>query len=317
MKLGNYKGLRIRRPNLTVTEAQVDHVLKKEQRRNAVVYNIDDRPADWGDQAVIDFVLRCEGKAVPNGRRHNYPLLLGSRTFVKGFEEAIVGHNIGEVFEIAVTFPLNYRINSLSGRVGVFRIRLNALRLPEYQALDDDFARDFSEFDTLKEWRSAIREELAERRQISANEKINRELLDQIIADSRIPIDRSLKNDVFESLYEDFLDELEENGMSLETYCRRSRQTPKQIRSRKMEEAVRVIQSESVLHAIIDKEHLMISAEEIYEEMTALAEEEGVDYDTFTQMLDAEGMDTILDQLGLEKAMQFVVEHAVFIEETK
>lgn len=305
-------GLRVQRPDLTVTEAQVDKVLKKEQRKNAVVYNIDDRPADWGDQAVIDFVLRCDGKAVPNRKRHNYPLLLGSHTFVKGFEEAIIGHHTGDVFEVAATFPLNYRISELSGRVGVFRVRLNAIRLPEYQALDDDFARDFSDFDTLEEWRSEIREELKERRQISANEKLSRELLDQIIADSRIPIDRRLKNDVFESLYEDFLFELEENGMSLENYCKRSRQTPKQIRSQKMEEAVRVIQSESVLHAIIEQEHIPVSAEEIHEEIAALAEEEGEDYDTFTQMLGEEEMDSIADQLGLEKALQFVMEHAIY-----
>ncbi len=315
MKLGNYKGLRVQRPNLTVTEAQVDRVLKKEQRKNAVVYNIDDRPADWGDQAVIDFVLRCDGKAVANGKRHNYPLLLGSHTFVKGFEEAIIGHNTGDVFEVATTFPLIYRVSELSGRVGVFSIRLNAIRLPEYQALDDDFARDFSDYDTLEEWRSAIREELTERRQISANEKLSRELLDQIIADSKIPVDRKLKNDVFESLYEDFLFELEDNGMSLETYCKRSRQTPKQIRSQKMEEAVRVIQSESILHAIIDREHLLVSAEDIYNEMNALAEEEGVDYETFSETLGAEEMDSILDQLGLEKAMQFVMSHAVYVDE--
>lgn len=313
MKLGNYKRLQVRQPDLAVQDAEVEKVLQDRQRENAVVRNIDDRPADWGDQAVIDFVLRCEGKAVPNGKRHNYPLLLGSHTFIKGFEEAIIGHVPGDIFEIATTFPLNYRIDNLSGRVGIYKVRLNALRIPEYQAIDDEFARDFSEHDTLSDWKAEIRTNLEERRRVSAEEKMNRELLDQIIANSKIPIDRRLKNDVFDSLYEDFLFDLEDQGISPEVYCKRSGLTEKQVREQLMDETLRVIQSESVLHAIIEKENLTVSDDEIKDTVTAIAEEEGEDYETFTEMIGEEEMDCIIDQLGLEKAMQFVVDQAVFI----
>ncbi len=313
MKLGKYKGLKASQPDLTVQETEIDQVLKNRQRENAVVFHIDNRAADWGDEAVLDFDTECEGKPIPNGKSRSYPLLLGSRTFVSGFEDAVVGHAPGERFDVSVTFPDDYRIRNLAGRDAVFHVHLKALRLPDYQEIDDDFARDFSEYDTLADWRKDIRADLEERRTVSANEKLARDLINQVIANSDIPIDPELEREVADDLYEDFLLNLEEEGMSLNTWLRRSGQTESELRASKTEEAVRLIQSESVLHAIAEREHLEISDEELAEEIKALAEEENEAPDVFIRSLGEDELEAITDQLLLDKALSFILEHAILL----
>ncbi|MCC8080434.1 MAG: trigger factor [Lachnospiraceae bacterium] len=315
MKLGKYKGLKISQPSLTVQEAEIDQVLEKRQRENAVVFHIDGRGANWGDEAVLDFEAECKGKPIPNGKRRSYPLRLGSHTFVSGFEDAIVGHSPGERFDIFVTFPDDYRIPGLGGHDAVFHVRLKALRLPEYQEIDDDFARDFSEHDTLADWRTEIRAELEARRMISANEKLARDLMDLVIADSVIPIDPVLKQEIADDLYEDFLLDLEADGMTLETWLRRSGRTEDDLRASQTEEAKRLIQSESVLHAIAEREHLQVSDEELAEEIAALAEEEGESPDLFIQSLGDDELESIIDQLLLDMALSFILEHAILLPE--
>lgn len=309
MKLGAYKNLRARRPDISVKEEEIDRVLKNKQREYSVVYTVDNRPAAMGDEAVLDFDAACSGKPIPNGKSENYALLLGSHTFVKGFEETITGHSIGDHFEIRITFPENYRIPGLRGKIVTYQVHLKALRIPEYQKIDDDFARDFSEYDTLSDWKNAIREELAQRHEISATQKLTRELLDQIISRSDIPIDEDLKQELADELYEDFLWDLEENGMTLEKYCRRTGKNKKQIRAGKEAEAVQMIRQQSVLHAIADREHLTVTDEELAEEIAAMAAEEGEDPERFADMLGDEELDAIADQLRMDRAMELVMEH--------
>lgn len=311
MKLGRYRGIRAKQPNVTVGEKEIEKVLKNKQHENSVVYTIDDRTAAMGDEAVLDYYVECDGQKVPGSTQHHYPLLLGSHTFVKGFEESVVGHAVGDSFDIAVTFPVKYRMARLAGKDATFHVTLKQLRLPEYQPIDDDFAQDFSEYSTLAEWREEIRQNLQERKEASAWEKLARELLGKIIADSRISIDPEIKAEIADELYEDFLYQLEENSMTLDAYCKRSGMTKKQIRAAKEEEAARTIREQSVLHAVASAEHLDVSAEELAEEIAALAYEEGEDPDVFAEMLGDEEMESISDQLRMDKAMEFIIQNAI------
>ncbi len=314
MKLGNYKGLRARRPDITVKEAEIDKVLKNKQRENSVVYTVDDRPARMGDQAILNFNARCGGKDIPGGQSRSYPLLLGSHTFVKGFEEAVAGHSIGDRFEIRVTFPADYRIADLRQKEVIYHVHLTGLRIPEYQEINDEFARDFSEYETLADWRNAIREELAERHELSAYQKLTRELLDQVIADSSVPVDRDLLQDLAEDLYDDFLYDLEDSNMTLEKYCKRTGKNKRQIRAEKEAEAAQIIRQQSVLHAIANREHLTVTEEELAGEIAAMAAGEGEDPEVFASMLGDEEIEGISDQLQLDKAMEFILEHVCWEE---
>ncbi len=235
MKLGNYTGLHVRRPDAAVREEDIDRVLQREQRRNAVIVHTDD------------------GQEIRKTR--------------------------------------------------------------ELQPIDDDFALDFSDCDTLNEWRGVIREMLTERRRISAEEKMQRELLAMIIADSRIPVDRSLVQDVASALCEDLLDSLETHGVSLETYLARTGMTEKSLRKSQEEDALLAIRSEMVLREVADREHLSVSPRELADELTAMAEEEGEDPAVYAEWFDDEEMESVSDELLLEKAMDFIIQHAV-IEDT-
>lgn len=233
MTLGDYKSLPVTQPDLTVREEEIDNVLKREQRRHAVVVHTDD-----GKQILKDL---------------------------------------------------------------------------EMQPLDDEFARDFSDCDTLDEWRGVIREQLEERRRVSANERVCRELLTQIIANSDVPVDQEALREISAILYEEFLDDLEASAISLETWCSRSRMTEEDLYRSKEEEALFALQSEMVLREIAGREHLSVSPVELADELTAIAEEDGEDPAEFAGMLDDEDLAALSDDLLLEKAMDFVLDHAVYV----
>ncbi len=311
MKLGQYKGIHAKRPNITVSEQDILKVLKNKQKEYSIVTNIDGRPAQTGDQAILDFDGFLNGQPIPGGKSRDYPLLLGSHTFVPGFEEQIVGRSTGDIFDICVTFPANYHLKQLSGKAVVFHTTLKQLRLPEYQPLDDDFAKDFSEHDTLTDWKEAIRENLTIRKETSAYERLSREILSAVIANCEFEIDEDIKSEITEELYDDFLYTLEENRMTLETYCQRSGFTKEDIISQKEQEAIRSIQEQSILHAVASKENLEVSSDELTEELCMIAAEEEEDIEDFRSSLGEEELDGISDQLRMNKALKFIMKHAI------
>ena len=312
MKLGQYKGLHTKKPVYEVREEEIDQVLKRKQKEYSVVRTIEDRAAHFGDEVNLDFYAEIKGSRIAGSERKNYFLLLGSHSFIPGFEEGIAGHRAGERFRLKLTFPKNYRIQSLAGKRAVYHIRINKLCVREYQPLDDNFALDFSEHDTLAAWREEICEELLERRRLSAEEKLQRELLTQIKETSVIRIDRELLEEVTDELFEDLLDQLEENGISLEHYCKRVRMNEKQLRAAKQEEAAFSISAQSILHAVAEAERLSVPEEAVREEIRAIALEEGEDPDVFAVMLGEEEKEAIADELLMNKAMEVILENTIF-----
>ncbi len=234
MRLGKYIGLQVHQPDLTVREEEIDNVLLREQRRNAVIVHIDE------------------------------------------------GENIRKILES--------------------------------QPIDDDFALDFSDFDSLEEWRGFIREILEERRRISAEEKVERELLDQIIADSDIPVDEEDVRELAEALYLDILDDLSESGVSLETYLKRRRMTAEALQEEQKEEALLALQSEAVLRTVAEREGITVLPNEVADEVRAMAEEDGEDPAEYADSFEDEELMLIQDDLLLGKAMDFLMEKAVWEE---
>ncbi len=232
MRLGKYKGLHVRQPDLTVQEEEIDNVLKRMQRRNAVIVHID------------------------NGE--------------------------------------------------------NIRRILENQPIDDDFARDFSDCDTLDELRGVIREELEERRYISSEEKVQRELLAAVIADSDISVDSDTIQDVADTLYDELLDDLYANGITPESYLKRRNMTEVQLLKEQEDEAELALQSEAVLRAIADREKIAVLPDELADELRLMAEEDGEDPASYIDSFDDEELAEIQDEMLLEKAMDFIIEHAVF-----
>lgn len=312
MRLGTYKGIHMTRPNTEVTKHEVLNVLKKKQKEYAVATNIDDRSAQEGDQVILDFQGMYHGQDIPHGNGSDFALTIGAKAFLPEFDDALIGKNIGDTFDINVTFPTDYRISTMQNRSVVFHTTLKKIRLMDYQPIDDEFAKDFSEYTTLNEWENEIFSHLQARRKTSVQEKLTREVMTKIIADSDIPIDDDMKEEITQIYYDDFLDELEMNQIPLELYCKRSGHTEDEIYADKEQEAIKTIQAQSVLHAVAAAEEISITPEELAEELRAIAIEEDEDPEEFVETLEEEDVENIADQLTMDKTMAFILDSVIY-----
>ena len=312
MRLGTYKGIHMTRPNTEVTKHEVLNVLKKKQKEYAVATNIDDRSAQEGDQVILDFQGMYHGQDIPHGNGSDFALTLGAKAFLPEFDDALIGKNIGDTFDINVTFPTDYRISTMQNRSVVFHTTLKKIRLMDYQPIDDEFAKDFSEYTTLNEWENEIFSHLQARRKTSVQEKLTREVMAKIIADSDIPIDDDMKEEITQIYYDDFLDELEMNQIPLELYCKRSGHTEDEIYADKEQEAIKTIQAQSVLHAVAAAEKISITQEELNTELQNIAQEEEEDPEEFMATLEEEDVENIADQLTMDKTMAFILDSVVW-----
>ena len=312
MRLGTYKGIHMIRPNTEVTKHEVLNVLKKKQKEYAVATNIDDRSAQEGDQVILDFQGMYHGQDIPHGNGSDFALTIGAKAFLPEFDDALIGKNIGDTFDINVTFPTDYRISTMQNRSVVFHTTLKKIRLMDYQPIDDEFAKDFSEYTTLNEWENEIFSHLQARRKTSVQEKLTREVMAKIIADSDIPIDDDMKEEITQIYYDDFLDELEMNQIPLELYCKRSGHTEDEIYADKEQEAIKTIQAQSVLHAVAAAEKISITQEELAEELRAIAIEEDEDPEEFVETLEEEDVENIADQLTMDKTMAFILDSVIY-----
>lgn len=312
MRLGTYKGIHMTRPNTEVTKHEVLNVLKKKQKEYAVATNIDDRSAQEGDQVILDFQGMYHGQDIPHGNGSDFALTIGAKAFLPEFDDALIGKNIGDTFDINVTFPTDYRISTMQNRSVVFHTTLKKIRLMDYQPIDDEFAKDFSEYTTLNEWENEIFSHLQARRKTSVQEKLTREVMAKIIADSDIPIDDDMKEEITQIYYDDFLDELDMNQIPLELYCKRSGHTEDEIYADKEQEAIKTIQAQSVLHAVAAAEKISITPEELAEELRAIAIEEDEDPEEFVETLEEEDVENIADQLTMDKTMAFILDSVIY-----
>lgn len=312
MRLGTYKGIHMTRPNTEVTKHEVLNVLKKKQKEYAVATNIDDRSAQEGDQVILDFQGMYHGQDIPHGNGSDFALTIGAKAFLPEFDDALIGKNIGDTFDINVTFPTDYRISTMQNRSVVFHTTLKKIRLMNYQPIDDEFAKDFSEYTTLNEWENEIFSHLQARRKTSVQEKLTREVMAKIIADSDIPIDDDIKEEITQIYYDDFLDELEMNQIPLELYCKRSGHTEDEIYADKEQEAIKTIQAQSVLHAVAAAEKISITQEELNTELKNIAQEEEEDPEEFMATLEEEDVENIADQLTMDKTMAFILDSVIY-----
>ena len=312
MRLGTYKGIHMTRPNTEVTKHEVLNVLKKKQKEYAVATNIDDRSAQEGDQVILDFQGMYHGQDIPHGNGSDFALTIGAKAFLPEFDDALIGKNIGDTFDINVTFPTDYRISTMQNRSVVFHTTLKKIRLMDYQPIDDELAKDFSEYTTLNEWENEIFSHLQARRKTSVQEKLTREVMAKIIADSDIPIDDDMKEEITQIYYDDFLDELEMNQIPLELYCKRSGHTEDEIYADKEQEAIKTIQAQSVLHAVAAAEKISITQEELNTELQNIAQEEEEDPEEFMATLEEEDVENIADQLTMDKTMAFILDSVVW-----
>lgn len=308
--IGEYKGLAVDRIITPVTDEAVDADIAAAQKRAARELEITDRAAEMGDTALIDYEGFCDGVAFDGGKAEGHKLKLGSGEFIPGFEDQIVGKNIGEEFDVNVTFPTEYHAADLAGKAVVFKCKLNGITAEELPALDDEFAKDMS-FDTFDEYKADVRKKLEERNLATADRMMEGKLNDKILEILDVEVPESMYKAEVENQVREYDMQLRSNGLDLKTYFKYTGQDLDQLRENFRPRAERAVKTRLALEAIVAKENLVASEEEIEAEYKKLADMYGVELDNVKNAIASEDLAT---DINVQKAFDLVKANAVITD---
>ncbi len=311
VELGEYKGLKATKKSTKVTADEVKVELARMQEQNSTVSDVDDRAVKKNDIVVIDFEGFVDGKAFEGGKAEKYELTIGSNQFIPGFEDQIIGHKIGDKFDVNVKFPEDYQAD-LASKDAVFKIKLHGIKVKEVPALDDEFAKDVSEFDTLDELKKDIKKQLEKRKNDDAENELHNTLLEEVAKGikAEIPeamIEKTIDDDVNEYSYR-----LQSQGLKLETYLKYTGMDMKGFREGFKERAETQVRLNLALEIIIEKEKIEVTEEDIEAEYKKYADAYNMDIDTIKKAVSAE---SLKPELASRKAIDLIVDSAVVTEE--
>ncbi|WP_293966375.1 trigger factor [uncultured Eubacterium sp.] len=307
VKLGEYKSLKGKMLDTEATDEDVENELKSMQDRNSRLVTVEDRESQMGDTCDIDFEGFVDGVAFEGGKGENYPLELGSNSFIPGFEEQVAGHKAGEEFDVNVTFPEQYE-PSLAGKDAVFKCKINEIKTKELPELDDEFAKDVSEFDTLDELKADLKKQISERKEANAKTDYENQLIEQVVENMEVEIPECMNKQKCDEMIQDYSYRLQMQGLDLNTYLQYLGQTMEQFREQFMDGAKQQVKVKLALDAIVKAENIEATEEEIAEEIAKLAEQYNMEADKIKAAVPQE---QLTDDIVTRKAVDFVVDNSV------
>lgn len=310
VKLGKYKGVKVETTEVTVTDEEVDAKIEKERENNARTIEVTDRPVKDGDMTVLDFEGFVDGVAFDGGKGENYPLTIGSGAFIPGFEEQLVGAEIGKEVEVNVTFPEDYQAEELKGKAAVFKCTIKEIKEKELPALDDEFASEVSEFDTLEEYKKDVKETLTIEKEKVAREAKEAAVIDAIIADSDMDIPEAMVTTQQKQMIDEFAQRMQMQGLSMEQYFQFTGATLDKMMEQVKPQAETRIKSRLVLEAVAAKEGIEATEEDYEEEIKTMAEVYQMEPDKIKEMLPEKSVKGIKEDIAVKKAAEFVVNNA-------
>ena len=309
--LGKYKGVEVEKTDVTVSDEEVDAELAAEQEKNASYNEITDRPVADGDKINLNFEGFVDGVAFEGGKGEDYPLTIGSGSFIPGFEEQLVGAEIGKEIEVNVTFPENYQSAELAGKPAVFKctvLKITEKVLPE---LNDEFADDVSEFSTLEEYKADIRKNLEVKKEEKARTEKENKVIDAIIADSEIEIPGPMLKAQQEQIVDEFAQRLQSQGLNIDQYFSYSGGSREKMMEEVKDQADKRIRTRLVLEEIVKAENIVATEEDFEVELGKLAEAYGTDVDTVKKIFEGREKDRMMEDIAVQKAVSFVADNAV------
>ena len=306
VELGEYAGLTVTKEAKNVNEADVDAEVKRMQDRNGRLLTREGA-AENGDTVDIDFEGFVDGKAFEGGKAEHYSLVLGSGSFIPGFEDQVVGHSAGEEFDVNVKFPEEYGAAELAGKDATFKIKLHEVKYKELPALDDDFAKDVSEYDTLDELKDSIRNHIKTNLDKQAEQKVENDLMDQVIANMKADIPDAMVDSRIDELVQDFEYRISQQGLKLADYLKYMGMNIEQFRAQFKEQADKQVKMRLAMEAIVAKEGITASDEEFEEEVKRIADAYKMEADKVKSIVDAAAVKA---DLAINKAIDFVKEKA-------
>lgn len=310
VKLGKYKGVKVEAAEVTVTDEEVDAKIEKERENNARTIEVTDRPVKDGDMTVLDFEGFVDGVAFDGGKGENYPLTIGSGAFIPGFEEQLVGAEIGKEVEVNVTFPEDYQAEELKGKAAVFKCTIKEIKEKELPALDDEFASEVSEFDTLEEYKKDVKETLTIEKEKAARDAKEAAVIDAIIADSDMDIPEAMVTTQQKQMIDEFAQRMQMQGLSMEQYFQFTGATLDKMMEQVKPQAETRIKSRLVLEAVAAKEGIEATEDDYEEEIKTMAEVYQMEPDKIKEMLPEKSVKGIKEDIAVKKAAEFVVNNA-------
>ena len=314
IELGEYKGLKAERAAVKVDAAEVNAEINAMAERNARMVSVEDRAAKKGDTAVIDFEGFVDGVAFDGGKAEGHALELGSGQFIPGFEDQIIGKNIGDEFDIDVTFPEEYGAKELADKAAVFKIKLHELKVRELPAIDDEFAKDVSEFDTLKELKADIKKKALERRKKAADEALENELVQQVVDSIKGEIPEVMFENRLNQSVEEFGYRLQSQGMNLDMYLKYTNSSIEDFKNNFRPQAEMQVKFRLALEKIVELEGIKADEKAIEEHYAKLAENYGVEVDKVKAVIPQAEVEK---DIAVGKAIDFIKENAVITEPEK
>ena len=310
VKLGKYKGVKVEAAEVTVTDEEVDAKIEKERENNARTIEVTDRPVKDGDMTVLDFEGFVDGVAFDGGKGENYPLTIGSGAFIPGFEEQLVGAEIGKEVEVNVTFPEDYQAEELKGKAAIFKCTIKEIKEKELPALDDEFASEVSEFDTLEEYKKDVKETLTIEKEKAARDAKEAAVIDAIIADSDMDIPEAMVTTQQKQMIDEFAQRMQMQGLSMEQYFQFTGASLDKMMEQVKPQAETRIKSRLVLEAVAAKEGIEATEEDYEEEIKTMAEVYQMEPDKIKEMLPEKSVKGIKEDIAVKKAAEFVVNNA-------
>ena len=307
VELGQYKGLAVEKDSVEVTDEDVAAELEKVRKENSRTISVEDRAVEDGDIATIDFEGFIDGEAFEGGKGTDYPLTIGSHSFIDTFEEQLVGKNLNEEVEVNVTFPEDYQAKELAGKPAMFKVTVKELKKVELPEADDEFAQDVSEFDTLEEYKNDIRTKLTEKKETEAKNALEDKAVAAVVEGAKMDIPEPMIDLQVRQMAENFARRLQSQGISWEQYCQFTGMTTDKLFEQMRPQALKTIQSRLVLEAVAAAENIIASEEDFAAEIDKMAEAYKMEADKIKEMMGEEEKNSIMKDLAVTKAAEFIV----------
>ena len=315
--LGEYKGVEVEKTEVAVSEEEVDKEVDRERESNARELDIDDRAVENGDKIKLNFEGFVDGVPFEGGKGEDYPLTIGSGSFIPGFEEQLVGANIGEEVEVNVTFPEDYHAEDLKGKPAVFKCTVNEIKVKELPAADDEFAKDVSEFDTLAEYRDDIRAKLLDRKTQEAKREKENKVVAKAVENATMEIPDAMIDEQVRRMADDFTRRIESQGISVEQYMQFTGMTADKMLEQMRPEALKRIQNSLVLEAIAKAEDIQISDERLDEEIGKMAEQYKMETEKLKELMGDYEKEQMKNDLAIQAAVELITDAAKEVEKAE
>lgn len=311
VKLGEYKGIKVEKIDYTVSDEDVLKEIEDTRQKNARLISIDDRSAQKGDIAVIDFEGFVDDVPFEGGKGEDYELELGSDTFIPGFEDQLIGANVDDLIDVNVTFPEEYHSEELKGKDAVFKVKVNEIKVREIPELDDDFASEVSDFDTLEEYKTDVRNKLEEKAKAKAEEQTQDAVVDKAIENAEFDVPEAMIENQINNMINDFAQNMSYQGMTLDLYLKYTGQTLDQMKEQYRERAVKQVNAGLVIDAIAKAEGIEASPEEVELHLVDMSKKYNMELDKLKELISDAEMEGIKKQLAFEKTIQMLANNAI------